>query len=502
MPKLLIGVDAGGTYIKATLFDTTGTELAIYKETNNNVFLSGGRRERDPELLLKAVYTSIRNLLSCSGTAASDVEAVAITSYGCGLWLVGEDGKAVRNGIVSTDTRAMADIAALSPETAERIANRVYSRMWGGLTAPLLKWISEHEPESVALTHRIVACKDFIRGQLCGDFSTDYSDAGLTGLCDIVANDWAYDVLDVLAMPEWKDKLTDLGAGAQVVGGITPEAAQWTGLRSGTPVVRGLVDVAACAVASGVNDATQLSVVAGTFSINQTLHDRPRMSTPPFLQSRYVTGDAFLATEGGATSASNLEWCIRHIFKQEAVDARANNSSIYEECNRIVSRSYAENLQSEMIFFPYFFGGPGGAPAGFLGGQAGDGVTEMMLPVFEGIAFAHKADIDVLLSGPDAATPTVVRMAGGGSNSVIWPQIFADVLELPVEVAHCSEMGALGSAITSAVALGLYSSFEEAGLAMVKIDRKYQPNEARFDQMRERYVRHQHLTKALAAAWD
>jgi len=502
LPKLLIGVDAGGTYIKAALFDTTGTELAVYKEPNNNVFLSGGRRERNSELLLKAVYTSIRNLLSSTSTAPSDIGAVAITSYGCGLWLVDEKGTAIRNGIVSTDTRALADLDALDAETTDRIANRVYSRMFSGHTAPLLKWISEHEPQSVARTHRIVACKDFIRGQLCGDFSTDYTDAGLTGLCDIVANDWAYDVLDILDMPEWKDKLTDIGSGAEIVGVITRAAAGLTGLRAGTPVVRGIVDVAACAVASGMTNATQLSVVAGTFSINQTLHDRPRMSTPPLLQGRYVTGSAFLATEGGATSASNLEWCIRHIFRQEAVEAKANNSTIYEECNQIVRTAYAENWQSGMLFFPYFFGGPDGAPAGFLGVEAGDGVKQMMLPVFEGIAFAHKADIEVLISGPDAAAPKVVRMSGGGSNSIIWPQIFADVLELPVEVARCSEMGALGCAVTSAVGLGLYSNFEEAGQEMVKIDRRYKPNEARFDQMRERYIRHQHLTKTLAAAWN
>lgn len=173
-----------------------------------------------------------------------------------------------------------------------------------------------------------------------------------------------------------------------------------------------------------------------------------------------------------ALSASNPEWCIWQTFKPDAVEAQANNLTIHEECDQIVRNTYAENWQSEMMFLQPFFGGPDGALDGFVGGQAGDGVKEMMFRVVGGVAFAHKADILALVSGPDAVPPNVLRMSGGGSKSIIWPQIFADKLQLPVEVAHCSEVGTR-RANTPTVALGFSPPSRRPVQAMVKIDRRY-----------------------------
>ena len=60
----------------------------------------------------------------------------------------------------------------------------------------------------------------------------------------------------------------------------------------------------------------------------------------------------------------------------------------------------------------------------------------------------------MLLTGNDAARPSTVRLAGGGARSQVWPQLFADVLRLPVEVMECTELGAQGSAICAAAAVG------------------------------------------------
>jgi len=42
-----------------------------------------------------------------------------------------------------------------------------------------------------------------------------------------------------------------------------------------------------------------------------------------------------------------------------------------------------------------------------------------------------------------------VVLSGGGSRSSVWPQIFADVLGVPVTVARSRETGALGAAIAA-----------------------------------------------------
>lgn len=503
MEQYIVGIDAGGTFVKAGLFDAGGRELAVTKELSPHVEACSGRREQDPDALWRAVCSSTQTLLRLSGILAQDIAAVSVTGYGSGLWLVDADGVALGNGILSTDVRTELDpLAAADGRTAARVAALVSQRMWSGQTAALLRWFDAHEPTMLSRVHRVLACKDYIRARLCGDMSTDHTDAGLTGLCDIERNEWSEDALGLLGISQWRDKLPTIGPGAESVGVISSVAAELTGLASGTPVVRGVVDVAACALASRVLDETHMSVVAGTFGIDQTLHPRPRTSTPPLLQCRYVTGDAYLASEGGITSASNLEWCCRHIFRYRPDGAAAEGSDIYRQCDDAVARAYARGRSTDMMFFPYLFGGPDGAPAGLLGAIAEDGFEDAALAVYEGIAFAHKGDIELLLGGDDAARPSVVRMSGGASRSPIWPQIFADVLGLRVDVADRGELGVRGAAITAAVAVGVFADFDSAAAVFTPVMQSYEPDPHKVSAMRVRYDRHRALTAALTAAWN
>lgn len=502
MEQYIVGIDAGGTFVKAGLFDARGRELAAARELSPHSTVRGGRREQDPDALWRAVCSSTRALLRSSGIGARDIAAISVTGYGSGLWLVDEHGVAVGNGILSTDVRTDVDTESVVDEvTAARVARLVSQRMWSGQTAALLRWFDEHEPAMRPRVHRVLACKDYIRSRLCGDMSTDHTDAGLTGLCDIERNSWSEDALGLLGISQWRSSLPDIGSGAETVGVVTPEAAESTGFAVGTPVVRGVVDVVACAVASRVLDETHMSVVAGTFGIDQTLHRRPRTSTSPLLQCRYVTGETYLASEGGITSASNLEWCCRQIFRHSA-DETVAGGDMYRRCDEAVARAYARDRPTGMMFFPYLFGGPNGAPAGLLGAVAEDGFDDTALAVYEGIVHAHKADIEVLLGGDDAARPTAVRMSGGASRSSIWPQIFADALGLRVDVADSGEIGVRGAAITAAVAVGFFADFDSAASAFTPNIQSYEPDPRRVSAMRVRYDRHRALTTSLAALWS
>ncbi|WP_198289520.1 FGGY-family carbohydrate kinase [Rhodococcus sp. AW25M09] len=503
MEQYIVGIDAGGTFVKAGLFDASGRELAVTKELSPHTEARDGKREQDPDALWHAVCSSTQTLLRLSGIRAQDIAAISVTGYGSGLWLVDADGVALGNGILSTDVRTELDAtSAVDDATAAQVERLVSQRMWSGQTAALLRWFDEYELTMRSRVHRVLACKDYIRARLCGDMSTDHTDAGLTGLCDIERNEWSADALRLLGISRWREKLPTIGPGAETVGVITAAAAELTGLAAGTPVVRGVVDVAACALASRVLDEGHMSVIAGTFGIDQTLHPRPRTSTPPLLQCRYITGDAYLASEGGITSASNLEWCCRQIFRHRPDDAIAEGGDIYRQCNDAVARAYARGRSSDMMFFPYLFGGPDGAPAGLLGAVAEDGFDDAALAVYEGIAFAHKGDIELLLGGDDAARPTVVRMSGGASHSPIWPQIFADVLGLRVDVADRGEIGVRGAAITAAVAVGMFADFDTAAAVFTPVMRSYEPDPQKVLSMRVRYDRHRALTTALSAVWN
>ncbi len=501
MAERLIGIDAGGTMTKAAIFDSDGRELACERRPNQMLFPSSGHTERDPDHMWRAACEAISVALETSGTQPGDVAAISISGYGAGLYVVDGEGEPVRPGIVSTDTRASSLVADWHRDgRAQRNGILVQQRLWPGQPSALLAWLCQNEPEVLSRAHSITFCKDFLRRRLCGDHSTDESDAGIAGLIDVTRAAYAEDLFRDLEIAVWLDKLPPIAPATEVAGGLLESAARLTGLKAGTPVVRGLVDVTASALASGILEESQLVAVAGTFSINQTLHGTPRLSTLPFLQSAYPVDGFYLATEGGATSASNLEWFCKRVLGAEAGRAAAAGQSIYEVCNALVEDSL--DRPNDVLFFPFLFGGPGGAPAGLLGVTVGHDLADVVRAIYEGIAFAHKADIDALTSGPDAASPVVARLAGGASRSPVWAQIFADVLELPVETTESSELGALGVAMTAAVAVGLQSDLKSAVAAMVRRQERFEPRAERSAAYALKYRRYSETAEALGALWS
>lgn len=500
MPKCVIGIDSGGTMTKVAAFDLNGNELACARQSNAILFPAPGRTERDPEAMWEAAARAIRDVLAQTGTDPDDVLAVATSGYGSGLFVVDADHRPVRPAIQSTDGRGQTTLDALDPtKDIDPSVAQIGQRMWPAQALVLLAWLRDNEPDTVARTHSILFCKDFLRLRLCGELSTDPTDAGIAGLIDVTETRYAEDVLARLGLQAWTSKLPPIRPSAEVAGHVTEEAARKTGLRPGTPVARGLLDVTASAVAAGVTAPEQLSVVAGTFSINSSLHARPRASTPPFLQSRYPIGDMYLATEGGATSASNFDWLCNRVLTGDKHAAEACDRSIYEICNERVETALARD--NDILFFPFLFGGPKGAPAGYLGLTASSDQADVLRATFEGIAYAHRYDIERLLSGSDAAMPQVVRLAGGASNSAVWSQMFTDVLDMPVELSAGSELGAKGTAIAAAVAVGAHSNMSSAVESMVATVARYTPSDARKPVYDGKYRRYAALIDKLADAW-
>lgn len=498
MKERVIGIDAGGTMTKAALFDLDGVEQACARRPNQMLFPAPGHTERDPNRMWRMAAEAIREVLEVSGTDPSDVAAVSVAGYGSGLYLIDTDGNPVRNGIVSTDGRTAGMLDEWKRTGLYDAAGAaVQQRLFTGHSAALIPWLDRNEPGLFERTHAVAFCKDFLRGRLTGDYSTDPSDGGIAGLIDVEHGAWSEPYFEMTGIARWLDRMPEIRPSQEIVGGVTEAAARLTGLRAGTPVVRGAVDVSAAAIASGVLDPGQLSVVAGTFSINSTLHDRPRLSILPFIQSPYPLG-GFIATEGAATSASNLEWFIRNVLDGEAARAEQAGRSIYDVCNDLITASLERD--NDILFFPFLFGGPGGAPAGLLGLRAADTLGDVLRAIFEGIVYAHKQDIDRLLTGHDAAAPSVVRLAGGASRSPLWAQMFADALEMPVEVPAGSELGAQGVAILAAAAIGAYPDLATAARSMTRVARRFEPRPERSHA--RKYARYAAAADALSAAWS
>lgn len=501
MRERLIGIDAGGTMTKVAVFDADGAELACEHRPNTMLFPKAGWTERDPDAMWRSAAEAIRLVLERSGTAAGQVAAVTPCGFGGGLFFVDGEGAVVRPGLVSTDSRSRPTIAAWDHKGLRaRLEPMIQQQIWPGQSLAILGWMNEHEPEALAATASLLLCKDFLRLRLCGDVSTDPTDGGCAGLLDVAKGSYALDALGLAGLEGCIGKLPAIGASCEVAGRISAEAARQTGLLAGTPVVRGVYDVVACSLASGVASPSHLGIVAGTFAINSTLHRVPCLDPMPTLQAAYPLGGLYLATTATPTSASNLEWLCKTLLAAEADRAKADGRSIYDVCSALVAGSL--DRETDMLFFPYLFGGPSGAPGGLIGVVAGNDLADVLRTVFEGIVFAHRADLDMLLGGRGSASPSTIRLSGGPSRSDVFAQMFADGLAMPVEIANGTEFGAKGAAMCASVALGIHADLEAASKAMVRVERRFEPDAARTAVLDRHYDRYRAVGDGLVSAWS
>ncbi|MBO0906466.1 FGGY-family carbohydrate kinase [Jiella sonneratiae] len=489
MRERLIGIDAGGTMTKVAVFDLQGRELGCENRPNKMLFPGPGRTERDPDAMWQATCEAIRLVLDRTGTRPEDVAVITPSGFGAGIFLVDAAGAVVRPGFVSTDSRSLSVIADWHARGLKgQVEPLTQAEIWPGQTLAILGWLDRHEPETIARTHRVLGCKDFLRLRLTGTMSTDATDAGCAGLIDTRTSSYSSEALGLLGLSAIAPKLPEIRPSASIVGHVTEAAARLTGLKAGTPVANGVYDVVACSIASGLASPDQLGIVAGTFSINSTLHRQPTVDPLPTLQSPYPLDDLFIATIATPRSASNLEWFVKTLLSAEADRVRAEGKSIYDHLGSLV----AERLdrKSRMIFFPFLFGGPNGATGSLIGAEAGHDLGDVARAVFEGIVFAHRTDVDQLLDGREAAKPTSIRLAGGPARNDVWSQMFSDALAMPLQIASGSEFGAKGTAMCGAVAAGLFADLPAAIAAMVKVDRHFEPrpdHTARLDSGYRRY---------------
>ncbi len=501
MPDFLLGIDSGGTMTKAALFTLEGEEVAAEYSAVPMLFPEDGFTERDPRAMWHSTCKAIITVIGSAGITGDDIHAVCATGFGSGLFCIDAHGEPTCNGIVSTDSRAMELVQQWRDQGLETpVRASLAQNLWPAQSLTLLGWFQRHRPEVARKTTTILACKDYTKFRLTGKCSTDVTDAAIGGLLDMASGEYAESVFTTLNLESWLSTLPQLMTSEALAGEITTQAAQATGLATGTPVINGAVDVVCSTIATGVIDASQLAVVAGTWSINNALRvGAPQTDPVPVLQTPYLTPNTYLACEASATSASNLEWCCNHVFDAERAAAEAEGVSIYDRCGQMVATR--RDAPPELTFLPYMFGGPAGAPAGFIGMQARHERADLVYAVYEGIAYAHKRHVDQLVVAGDTS-PDVLRLAGGGARSTVWAQLFADVFGLPVEVADGSEFGALGACMVAAVGMGIHADYPSAVSSMSRVARRFEPDSAHTRMHAERFAQFDRLSTAVASAWN
>jgi L-xylulokinase len=472
MKGYLLGIDNGGTVTKAALFDTGGHEIAVASRKVESIQLFPGWNERDAGKMWEDTCEVIREVLTLSRISPEQVLGVACTGHGNGLYLVDQNGIPVRNAINSIDTRAQKYVESWRKSGIDKLVlPHTAQSLWPGQPNAILAWLKDNEPESLKKAKWILMAKDFIRMKLTGEFLGEITDMSGTSLMSVIKGVYDNQILKLFGLEEIEDMLPPLIGSADLAGKVSQNVTTQTGLKTGTPVAGGMFDIDACALASGIMNENQMSVILGTWGNNQYIAEEPLIDKDLFMSSIYSIPGWYLMLEGSPTSAGNLDWFIDTFLQHEK---KQFGERFFEWLNQQVSSVPPES--SDIIFLPFLYGDNTGKdlPAIFYGLKEAHNRTHLIRAIYEGIIFSHKTHIDRLLNFRKA--PQVIRCSGGASQSAFWMQMLADTVGIPVEVPKGVQLGALGAAMAAAVCAGIYKDFNEGIQNMVRMEQIYEPN--------------------------
>lgn len=458
--RYLLGIDLGTSGVKSILFDCQGRQIAqetaeypLYQPEN-------GWAEQEPEDWWRAVCHSIREMLHTSRISPDSICGIGLSGQMHGVVPLDREGRVLRRAILWCDGRARSQCEEITKIVGrQRLLAVAANPALPGFSAGSILWIRQMEPDVYRKCRHILLPKDYIRYRLTGVFATEASDASGTNLLDVPRRCWSQEILQALEIDP--ALLPEVHESAEITGNITPQAAEQTGLASGTPVVGGAGDNAASAIGTGVVENGKAFTTLGTSGVIFAHTDRMRLDE----KGRVHT---FCAAVPGAwtvmsctlAAGQSLRWFRDQLYNEKPPE---ENGGIYSQMMKEAQESPVG--ANRLLFLPYLMGerspiSDANARGAFVGLSGIHTRADMLRAVVEGVSYSQRQCLDVLREmGVDIRQMAV---CGGGAASPLWRQMLADLYGCPVKTMSSKEGAALGAAILAGVGTGVWPDIPEA----------------------------------------
>lgn len=470
----IIGIDVGTSVIKAVAFDTEGRAVNAASRESGVQHPRPSWAEADMEAILEAVLHCLRELVEVDPQLPAHVLGIGVTGQGDGTWLLDSEGRPVRPAITWLDGRVGSQIElAQRSGVTDRVFNFTGTAINTSNQAAQLRWLKDHEPESIQRAAVALRAKDWIFYSLTGVIRTDFTDASFTYF-DIRKRRYADEVLELHGIPELRRLLPEAVPSYEDTAALSEQAARRTGIRAGTPVAAGPIDVAASDLGMGAIQPGDACSILGTAGIHQLVMDRvetePRGVGYTMCHAPDHSWLRFLPT---MTGTLNIQWFVREFYPEEQQRLSKDElwASLEDRVNDIALGA------DGVMYLPYI--DPAGervpfvkptARAQFCGLSVRNSRDTLLRAVYEGVVLSA-LDCYSYLSDNISR----LKLTGGGAKSGLWCRMLADALSCPVDIAESVETGAKGAMINAAVAFGLFADYQEACARTVHETHRYDP---------------------------
>ncbi len=473
----VLAVDLGSGGLKVGAVSLDGRMLAHSQSALETRFLAGGGAEQDPEAWWKAVGAGARDVLAV--VDPGDLIGVGITGQWGSLVPVAADGAAAGPCLMWSDTRGArysakalgGPISVLGYAPGKLIR---WIRVTGGAPSPHGAdplshelYLRHAEPEVYAKARHLLEPLDYLGLRFTGRIAATPGSMVLSWLTDNRRGAPPAYVRELIRRSGRDgDRLPELLPTGTVLGDVTPEVASLLGIPR-VPVVAGVPDVHAAFLGSGAVQPFQAHVTISStcwiccevpFKKTDALHQMA--SVPGLRPGRYVV------INNQETAGLCLNW-IQGLL----------GGCAYEELTALAAT--APPGSDGVMFTPWLNGErtpieDRNLRGAFINLSLRSGQAHMVRSVLEGVAFNARWMLEAMEKFTGRRLDTL-RIQGGGAQSDLWCQVYADVLDRPMERTADPVLHSLrGAGLFAAVSLGKIAIDDVAN--MIAVTRTFKPS--------------------------
>jgi len=447
---MIIAHDLGTTGNKASLHSDDGKMLQHCTISYPAHFASGGVAEQNPMDWWNAVGGASKKLLQMANVSADQITGIGISGQMMGAIFLDENFNPTRDAIIWADFRAQKQSDLLIEKIGlEKAYKKLGHRINPTYSISKVMWVRDNQPDIWAKTKHICIAKDFVNQKLTGRFVTEPSDASSTNCFDQIKLNWDAEILNAANIPI--SYFPEIVSSTTVIGGLTKDAADHVGLNAGTPVVAGGGDGPMAALGAGIiepSDGAYVCMGSSSWvavSTDKPLHDSKMRS----MTWNHIVPNKFSPTATMQAGGASLQWMVEDLLPASEKD---RYKILLDEAGKVNSSD------DGLFFLPHILGerspywNPSAAGA-FIGLGRHHDRSYLVRAVLEGVAFNLLTCIQAFT---DNGVPIKqVDVIGGGAESALWLQIFADIWGVKVRSRSIVEdANSLGAAVTTLVALG------------------------------------------------
>lgn len=447
MEKVILGIDIGTTNVKLIAVNPQGQILFDSKIKLDVFHSSADTAQQKPSLILAAVVNLLKEV-----ALRDDLEFDGL-SFSCAmhsLILLDQDYQLLTDAILWSDNRAKQEVEQLKLNASR--ARMIYQQTGTpihpmSLYAKLL-WFRQERPDLIAKTAYIVGIKDYIIYQLFEELITDCSLASASGLFNINQFSWDDALLTELEIsPAQLPKIVAMDYQ------LAKRSALFNSIftnRKFFPCFAGGGDGMLSNIGVGATNTETLTFTMGTSGAMRVIVNQPTLDVDEILFCYALDIDHWLIGGASNNGGNVLEWLRTKFEPQLSVTELLNTAA----------RNI--NTPTDLLFYPYLHGER--APlmnakltAQFINIQPQHQRIDFLSAAVLGMAFNYRLLFEKIKQTNQSIRS--IRFTGGVSQSMFLRQLFADLLNLPIEVLATEESSALGAVIIAIESLNLQKEY-------------------------------------------